>query len=450
MARREPELGTLTRGRRGARSAVRDGIFRPRGGAGPEATGGGGSSKRKIVVVLLVLVLLIGGAFLVLPPVMGGVFRAMAEQNPDWLRMPFVADSVRDGMDERVAQPAGTDPTPVEFDVEAGSSSRQITDELASRGLVTDRLAFAFVLIDEGLGGQLQAGLHTLDRTMSPREVAEELVGTPHAAPVRVAVALRQGLRVEQITAYLQTLGLDLDIEEFYALATAPTDTLRQDYDWLRVVPAGRSLEGFLGSGIFEVAQETTAEEMVRILLDRWAATGAVDLITEAEGDDRNFYEIVTLASIVEREATLPEEAALIAGVFQNRLDGMNNGNRLLNADPTVVYAKDTMRLRDLPITEWPTYTFWTYDGLNDIANFSVPVDLAGYHSWRTRGLPPGPICSPSTSSIEAALRPDKEDGYLYFVAKGDGSDSHVFARRYEDHLRNIEEIRNGTPAATP
>jgi UPF0755 protein len=449
MARREPELGTLPRGRRGARSGVRDGIFRPRAGAGSAAEGGGGGGNRKLVVGLVVLVLFVGGAFLVLPSVMGGVFRAMAEQNPDWLRVPFVADSVRGDMDERVDQPAGSDPTPVEFVVQSGSSSRQITDELAARELVTDRLAFSFVLIEEGLGGRLQAGTHNLNRTMSPREVAEELASAPVPAVARVTVSLRDGLRLEQITAYLQTLGLELDIEQFYALATAPTDALREEYEWLRVVPAGRSLEGFLGAGIFEVDRETTADEMVRILLDRWASSGAGDLIAEAEGDGRNFYEIITLAAIVEREATLPEEAPLIAGVFQNRLDGLNNGNRLLNADPTVVYAKDAIMLRQLPITEWPTYTFWTYDGLNDIANFTVPPDLAGYHSWRTRGLPPGPICSPSLASIEAALRPDTDDGYLYFVAKGDGSNSHAFAKTYEDHLRNIDEIRNRTPEPT-
>src|SRR5688572_18802760 len=304
MARREPELGTQPRGRRGPRSENRDGVYRPRGGSDPEEAGGGGSSTRKIVVVLLVLVLLIGGAFLVLPPVMGGVFRAMAEQNPDWLRMPFVADSVRDGMDERVEQPAGTDPTPVEFVVESGMSSRQISDELAARELITDRLAFAFVLIEEGLAGELQAGTHTLNRTMSPRAVAQELASAPQPAVARVTVSLREGLRIEQITAYLQTLELELDIEQFYALATSPSDGLRQDYEWLRVVPAGRSLEGFLGSGIFEVERDTSAEEMVRILLDRWAATGAVDLIAQAEGEGRNFYEIVSLASIVEREAT--------------------------------------------------------------------------------------------------------------------------------------------------
>ena len=449
MARREPELGTLPRGRRGSRSEIRDGIYRPRAAAGPEATGGG-KSNRKIVAILLAIVLLIGGAYLALPPIVSGALRGLAEQNPDWLRMPFVADAVREGMDERVEQPAGTDPTPVEFVIAPGMGSRQITDELAARELVTDRLAFSFLLLEEGLASQLQAGAHTLNRTMSPREVAQELARTPQAAPVRVTVALREGLRIEQITAYLHTLGLDLDIEEFQALAKSPSDALREDYEWLRVVPAGRSLEGFLGSGIFEVQRDTSAEQMVRILLDRWAATRAVDLIARAEQEGRDFYGVMTLAAIVEREAALDEERALIAGVFQNRLDGLNDGNRLLNSDPTVVYAKDTLRLRDLPVDEWPTYTFWTYDGLSDIANFVVPPDLAGYHTWRARGLPPGPICSPRLASIEAALMPDTDDRYLYFLAKLDGSRTHVFAKTYEEHLANIDEYWNNAPTATP
>lgn len=441
--RRQPELGTLPRGRRGLRSDVRDGVYQPRTDSEFEPARRR-SGNRKVVVVVLALALLIVGGYLVIPPLMGGMFRSLAESNPDWLRVPFVADSVRSGMPERLEQPAGTDPSPVEFVIAPGTSSREIVDELVTRELVTDRLAFSFLLIDEGLGSRLQAGTHTLNRTMTPRQVAEELALAPQAEPGKVAVALREGLRLEQVTAYLQTLGLDLDIEEFYALVTSPSDQLRQDYEWLRVVPEGRSLEGFLGSGIFEVERETSADEMVRILLDRWATTGA-PAIADAEQQGKNFYEVMTLASIVEREAALDEERALIAGVFQNRLDGLNNGNRLLNSDPTVVYAKDTMRLRDLRITDWPSYTFWTYDGLDDIANFSVPADLAGYHSWRTRGLPPGPICSPRPASIEAAIHPDTEDRYLYFLAKQDGSRTHVFAKKYEEHLANIDQYWNNS-----
>jgi len=103
------------------------------------------------------------------------------------------------------------------------------------------------------------------------------------------------------------------------------------------------------------------------------------------------------------------------------------------------------MNLRDIHITEWPDYVFWTYDGIGAAADFEVTPDLEGYQVWHTRGLPPGPIASPGVASLEAALNPDTQDGYLYFLGKNDGSGDLVFARTYEEHLRNIE-LYLGTP----
>jgi UPF0755 protein len=140
----------------------------------------------------------------------------------------------------------------------------------------------------------------------------------------------------------------------------------------------------------------------------------------------------------VEREAILDAERALIAGVYQNRLDGVAE-TQLLDADPVVIYAKDTMHLRELHISEWPDYRFWTLDGMDSVGDFVVTDDLAGYQVYQSRGLPPGPICTPGTLSLEAALSPDQDDGFLFFLAKGDGTNSHAFARTYEEHLANID-----------
>ena len=105
---------------------------------------------------------------------------------------------------------------------------------------------------------------------MTPREVAATLQGAPITGGDGVSVALRQGLRLEQIVAYLQTLPLDnLDIEEFYGLATDPSAELRDQFEWLRVIPEGRSVEGFLGSGIFDVPADIDAAGMLETLLQR-------------------------------------------------------------------------------------------------------------------------------------------------------------------------------------
>jgi len=397
----------------------------------------GRSSRRRWIVAasLITLVLL---AIVVLPPLSGNAFRALADANPDLMRIGPIADAVGEVIGTRPDTPAGTDPTVVQFSIAPGASAAQIIDDLVGRELVTDRLAFTWVLVRDGGIDRLRAGVHELSRTMTPREVAAALVGHGIPAGNGVPVVLNKGLRLEQMVAYLQTLPLDnFDPEQFYELATNPDAALRQKFAWLSVVPAGRSLEGFLGSGVFDVDPRIDAAGMLDLLLIQWQDSPSFDLIAQAQEQGKDFYTSVIVASIVEREAALDDEMPLIAGVYQNRLDGLLP-TRLLNADPTIIYAKDTMLLRDQHISQWPDYYFWSLNDMNGPGSFEVAPDLASFQTYHSRGLPDWPICSPSTAAIDAALNPDTADGYLYFVAKRDGSKTHAFARTYAEHQANI------------
>jgi UPF0755 protein len=426
--------GQRARERTAAGYEVRSASYRPRAAT---VEGGG----RRWLPVLLIVAALMVVAWFALPPLAGGLLRALAEENPDLLRVGIVQDSVTAVMDGRPDAPAGTDSTPVEFVIGEGASSGQITDDLVERDLVTDRLAFSWVLASENAFDDLRFGRHVLNRTMSPRQVVGVLIGEPLTGDgsTGVSVSLRQGLRLEQIVAYLQTLPLEnLDVEEFTALASDPPDDLRTDFQWLDSIPEGRSVEGFLGAGVFDVEPDIDARAMLEHLLQRWQDSPSFALINQAQSHGLDFYSTVVLASIVERETILDEERALVAGVYQNRVNGLDDV-RTLNADPVLIYAKDTMRLREAHISEWPNYVFWSLDGIDSAQDFEVSPDLAGYQTWHSRGLPPGPICTPGLASLQSALSPNTADGYLYFVAKGDGSNGHAFARTYDEHLQNIE-----------
>ena len=174
-------------------------------------------------------------------------------------------------------------------------------------------------------------------------------------------------------------------------------------------------------------------------MLDKFELNVGKDKLTVPAARAMSFYQILTLASIVEREAQLPEEKPLIAGVYANRLDPKKWQLGLLQSDPTVFYVHDTLELGKIPVPEWTKYTFWApIDG--GLTDETLPPELTGYNTYVSKGLPPGPICTPSITSIDAALEPDTEAGYFYFLAKGDGTGTTAFAKTLEEHQANIKK----------
>jgi peptidoglycan lytic transglycosylase G len=432
------EMGTLPRNRLGVTERNGNGYRRKRRA---------GMSGRGIVVLLVAVLAVIFAVFVLLPTFGGGLLRSMAEDNPDLIRLPLFADAVRDQLGDRPDTPGGTDPTPVDFNIVSGTGSREITEQLVDRGIVTDRLAFTYVLINDGLANKLQAGTHVLNRTMTPREVAENLAAAPAPSAQTVSLALRNGLRIEQIAAYLQ-LNADqiaFDPADFLALARNPPADLLAEYSMLATKPEGKSLEGYLGSGVIQIPKDTDARGLLEILLARRQAELEPLLSSPIPDNLNSFYDVLTLASIVEREAKLDADRPMIAGVYVNRLAGLANGVRLLNSEPTVVYANDTMKLREMPLITWPTYVFWGLTGFADLGDVEVADDLASFQTWHSTGLPDWPIASPSLASINAALSPDTADGYIFFYAKCDGSGGHWFEKTLEEHQQHVIDCADGS-----
>lgn len=395
-----------------------------------------------LVTALVVLVL----AVTVGVPALGRFARGVAQSNPEALRLPFMADLVKGQLGDGLTRPAGTDSAPISFQVAPGASAQEVADGLVAQRLISDPLVFQYLVVTRNLAGKLKAGTYTLNQTMTPDEIVQRLQAPPDPAPRRVAIELREGLRIEQITAYLETLDLNTDIAAFYDLAIHPPASLRADYPFLAQLPEGRSLEGFLAGGVFTVSPDVSPEDLLRALLDRWSESVGIDVIQQAETQHQNFYEVLTLASIVEKEAALDEERALIAGVYVNRL----KQNIALSADPTVFYGNDTLELRKLDLGEWPNYAFNHRPEGKTLIEITLPGDLAGYQTYLSRGLPPGPICSPTLQSIQAALAPDTQAGYLFFVAKNDGSRSHAFAKTQAEHNRNVKKYLSSAPSDSP
>lgn len=367
-----------------------------------------------------------------------------AWDNPSSItRFPFVGDFVREDLGEALTAPAGTDPAETVFVVNPGDSIFSLAPRLTDGGFVASDRVFLYTALVEGLNEQLSAGNFLLRGNMTPAEVAEALVRA-RVVVATLDITFREGLRIEQMTALLQTKETGIDPKAFYDMATNPPEELLADFEWLEL-PEGASLEGFLYPDTYEVvtasngssAPVTDAEALIRLLLNRFQAVVGEERMDVPESRDMTFYEIVILASIVEHEAILDEERALIAGVYQNRLDGLRGVARILNADPTITYATDTLALAELPFDQWQNYFFWKVPP--NLAELDLPDELAGYQTYQRAGLIPGPISTPSLASIEAALVPDQEDGYLYFVAIPEQRD-HAFARTLAEHNANLRK----------
>ena len=249
---------------------------RNRGGGGGGSPGGGLIGLLKFLVFALFLAgIVLIAALTALRPVVNRVVLDIAQDNPAALQLPFVKDIVREDLGKALTEPVSSDPTQVEFAVEAGDSARSIADRLKADGLLADTRAFIFIAIDRQLTGALRVGDYVLRRNLTPDQLVTALLDPP--VITYVDISLRTGLRLEQITAKLQTMtDLEMDPQQFYDLATSPPAALIGDYPWLKTIladaPKGASLEGFLWPASYRVLPDTTPEELIRLMLDKFAA----------------------------------------------------------------------------------------------------------------------------------------------------------------------------------
>jgi len=381
---------------------------------------------RLLALGAIVLALILGRV--AAPALIGDALVSASLRSPALLSLPLLGDIVVDRLGDRISAPAGSDTTLVTIEIAAGSSSSEIAAQLYEAGLIGDETGFIVAVSRAGLEGGLQAGLFQVAASMTPSEIAVALT-QPYREPA-IAVQLRAGLRLEQIVAQIGTLDLPFTQRELLDLLRTPSAEILADYDWLDL-PVGSTLEGRLGAGTFNVPVSATAERFVRMILDRFAEEIPAELRGSAP-DGRSFHEVLTMASIVEREAALDEERPRMAGVYAYRLqEGIG-----LFADPTIIWVADSAALRNLKLEKWQSYEFWTFPEQPYVGLVPprVPKDLVPWNTFVRGGLPPTPICSPSRASIEAALAPDTSRKEMYFVLIPGANGRHDFSQTLAEH----------------
>jgi len=306
------------------------------------------------------------------------------------------------------------DVSPVAFDVAPGETAEGVAMRLQNVGLIRDASAFEMLMRYYGLDTQIQAGHFQLSPAMRPEEIAEAL---RHASADETVFVTLEGWRLEQVAE-----AVELAFGDGAGFLQAATRSALPS--WLGAPSNATGLEGLLFPNTYRMEPDASGPEIATAMLAEFEAQFDEARRQRAREQGLTPYEVVILASIVEREAVVADERPLIAAVFLNRIElGMR-----LEADPTVQYAlgyqSDTGRWWKIPLLA------------ADLTDTVSP-----YNTYLSDGLPPTPICSPGLASIDAVLSPADVD-YLYFVAKGDGS--HAFTASWEEHLANVAQYVGG------
>lgn len=296
------------------------------------------------------------------------------------------------------------------IEIHRGMGSKEIARELAAHGVVRSRWAFLAVRALHPRA-TLQAGEYRFGSDQTPWQVFEKI---RRGEVFYEDFTVPEGSNMFDIASLLE--GMDSVRPNDFLEAARNPDLIR-DLD-----PRAPDLEGYLFPSTYRVTHQTTGAQLCRTMTNefrkQWMALGGFR-------QSRPAHEIVTLASLVEKESALPTERPLVAAVFVNRL----RLNMPLQCDPTTVYAA---------LLE------------NRYRGVIYKSDLASsnpYNTYTHPGLPPGPIANPGTASLAAALHPT-DTNYLYFVAKPDGSGSHQFSATLSEHDKAVEDYRKAAPSA--
>jgi UPF0755 protein len=300
----------------------------------------------------------------------------------------------------------GYDATEQFVEIPQGAGSTLIGRRLAEAGVVRDELSFRIALWRSGQGRRLQAGEYRFDTALTAREVIDRIArGDVFLRPI----TFPEGLTIRQKAELFERAGFGA-AEDFRQAASH--GALVHDLD-----PHAPDLEGYLFPSTYALPRGATAEQLVQRMVATVRSTLTSDLVERAAERGLSIRELVTLASLIEKETAKPEERPIVSGVYTNRLRiGMG-----LQCDPTVIYALERAGL---------------YDG--NLTRQNLRFD-SPYNTYVYAGLPPGPIAAPGRASLEAAANP-AEVPYFYFVSRNDGS--HVFSVTYDEHRRKVHEYQ--------
>lgn len=326
----------------------------------------------------------------------------------------YISD-YRDAYNEELTSTASHDGPEVTVKIPKEASAKKIAEILHKEGLIKYERAFVKRLQDSEYRGKLQSGTFTLHKGMNTLEMMEVMAKEDEDSKIVKQLVIPEGYSVDMIAAKCQEEGICSSTDFVNAVKSVTSN----DFEYLSDVPSGINvrykLEGYLFPATYDISKNTTASDLVRMMLNAFEAYYTEDMKSAALERNMTSFDVLTMASMIEREAKLDDERPKIASVLYNRL----NADMLLQVDSTVLY----------PLT----------DGRYDVEQLtSDDLDInSPYNTYIYSGLPEGPICNPGLACINAVLHPD-DTSYLYYHIIDEEKGEHIFTETYEEHESTI------------
>ncbi|OGY45392.1 MAG: hypothetical protein A2744_04275 [Candidatus Buchananbacteria bacterium RIFCSPHIGHO2_01_FULL_44_11] len=302
--------------------------------------------------------------------------------------------------------PVSSDAELKSFTVTSGQGSRDISRELKQNNFIRRPLVFQFYVWQQGISSKLKSGEYFLAPNLSTKEIADALFAGPGQTKEKTLTFI-EGWNLSDFANYLENQGI-VKSRDFLTAVQKKAD-FWNEYEILADKPKNLDLEGYLFPDTYRVYSDTTAEEIVKKMFDNMSSKLTAELRAEIKRQGKTIHEILTLASIIEKEVSSDKDRKLVADIFYKRLDA----GVALQADSAVNYVtgKSTPRA-----------------SAQDLAKESP------YNTYRYRGLPPGPIASPGLSAILAAVYPTANP-YWYFLTTPAGQA--IYSKTFEEHVAN-------------
>lgn len=310
---------------------------------------------------------------------------------------------------------------PAEFVIASGDSTQTIIEGLSDAGVIRSQTVFKVALRTSGLSTKLQPGTHDLSGVSTYAELIERLTSGGVSAD-ELTLRVLEGWNLRDIQAaleragyprtadFFQVTGLPATDHRTLSAASAPKpDDFSSEFAFLKGKPSHVSLEGFLFPDTYRIFRDATPEDIVRTLLTNFDSKLTPDMRAKVATGDRTIYEVVTMASIVEREVRGDEDRRKVADLFWRRLDA----GMALQSDATVNYVTG---------------------GTKPAVSLEETKNVSPFNTYKYPGLPLGPISNPGLSALKATINPEPNP-YWYFLTDKQGNVH--YGRDYDEHLRN-------------